>query len=158
MSVDHIDNRLIDDFEVIRLREHKLITDLLAFLPKIDNLGDERVSQARDALFHADHPFLMVFVGPFSSGKSSIINALVGDDDLLRVIATLLGPELKRMQRRAHNISFTPEQLDRDYKAGVDAVRLQFCTSDAGNQKRFSYDLMKESASLHTIILFQTSE
>lgn len=30
-------------------------------------------------------------------------------------------------------------------KTGVDAVRLQFCTSDAGNQKRFSFDLMKES-------------
>ncbi len=30
-------------------------------------------------------------------------------------------------------------------KAGVDAVRLQFFTSDVGNQKRFSYDLMKEN-------------
>ncbi len=29
-------------------------------------------------------------------------------------------------------------------KTGVDAVRLQFCTNDAGNQKRFSYELMKE--------------
>ncbi|MBT3405141.1 isoleucine--tRNA ligase [archaeon] len=30
-------------------------------------------------------------------------------------------------------------------KSGVDAVRLQFCTTDVGNQKRFSYDLMRES-------------
>ncbi|MEK6871788.1 MAG: class I tRNA ligase family protein, partial [Nanoarchaeota archaeon] len=29
-------------------------------------------------------------------------------------------------------------------KIGVDAVRLQFCTNEAGNQKRFSYELMKE--------------
>ena len=29
-------------------------------------------------------------------------------------------------------------------KTGVDAVRLQFCTNEAGNQKRFSYELMKE--------------
>ena len=30
-------------------------------------------------------------------------------------------------------------------KSGIDAVRLQFCTTDAGNPKRFSYELMKES-------------
>lgn len=30
-------------------------------------------------------------------------------------------------------------------KTGVDAVRLQFFTADAGNQKRFSFELMKES-------------
>ncbi|MFB6246332.1 MAG: isoleucine--tRNA ligase [Candidatus Pacearchaeota archaeon] len=29
-------------------------------------------------------------------------------------------------------------------KAGIDATRLQFFTADAGNQKRFSYNLMKE--------------
>ena len=28
-------------------------------------------------------------------------------------------------------------------KTGIDAVRLQFCTSDAGNQKRFFHQLMK---------------
>ena len=39
----------------------------------------------RDALFHADHPFLIVLVGPFSSGKSSIINALLGDPELLPI-------------------------------------------------------------------------
>ncbi|MCZ7546684.1 MAG: dynamin family protein [Anaerolineae bacterium] len=32
----------------------------------------------RDALFHTDNPFLIVLVGPFSAGKSAIINALVG--------------------------------------------------------------------------------
>jgi isoleucyl-tRNA synthetase len=30
-------------------------------------------------------------------------------------------------------------------KAGVDAIRLQFCTNNVGNSKRFSYELMKES-------------
>lgn len=77
--------RLIQDYEAIRHREYDLITSLLDVLPKIDNLDDERISQVRDAMFHADHPFLMVFVGPFSSGKSSIINALLGDADLLRI-------------------------------------------------------------------------
>ncbi|MEQ8677546.1 MAG: dynamin family protein [Aggregatilineales bacterium] len=72
-------------YEALRRREYELISNLLTLLPKIDNLDESRVLQVRDALFHADHPFLMVFVGPFSSGKSSLINALLGKPDLLRV-------------------------------------------------------------------------
>lgn len=82
------ENKLVQDYELIRRREYELITTLLDVLPKVENLEPERVSQVRDALFHADHPFLMVFVGPFSSGKSSIINALLGERDLLRVGVT----------------------------------------------------------------------
>lgn len=80
-----LDTRLVTDYEAIRRREYELITDLLDVLPRVDNLPPERVAQVRDALFHADHPYLMVFVGPFSSGKSSLINALVGKPDLLNV-------------------------------------------------------------------------
>jgi len=72
-------------YEDIRRKEYELISDLLEILPKIDMVDEERVAQVRDALFHADHPFLMVFVGPFSSGKSSLINALLGSEDVLRV-------------------------------------------------------------------------
>jgi small GTP-binding protein len=79
------ETRLLSAYEAIRRREYELINDLLKLLPKIDALPDDRVSQVRDALFHADHPFLMVFVGPFSSGKSSLINALCGEKDLLAV-------------------------------------------------------------------------
>jgi small GTP-binding protein len=79
------ESRLLATYEDIRRREYELISDLLTLLPKIDALGEDRVAQVRDALFHADHPYLMVFVGPFSSGKSSLINALCGEDDLLRV-------------------------------------------------------------------------
>lgn len=74
------DTRLATQYERIRRREYELITELIGLLPKIDTLGEDRVAQVRDALFHADHPFLMVFVGPFSSGKSSIINALIGEE------------------------------------------------------------------------------
>lgn len=77
--------QLATRYETIRRREYELINELLELLPKIETLGEERVSQVRDALFHADHPFLMVFVGPFSSGKSSLINALLGDSELLPV-------------------------------------------------------------------------
>lgn len=76
---------LLQAYESIRQREYELITGLLDVLPRITQFDDEHVGQVRDALFHADHPFLMVFVGPFSSGKSSIINALLGTKDLLRI-------------------------------------------------------------------------
>lgn len=77
--------KLIQDYEAIRLREYELITDMLEILPRIDNIGEQRIGQVRDAMFHADHPYLMVLVGPFSSGKSSIINALLGEEDFLKI-------------------------------------------------------------------------
>jgi len=85
LAVDGVDTKLSLDYEDIRRQEYELITDLLDILPRIDNLGTERLEQVRDALFHADHPFLAVFIGPFSSGKTSILNALLGESDLLAV-------------------------------------------------------------------------
>lgn len=85
MALVNVETKLATEYETIRRREYELITGLLEFLPKVDNLGDERLGQMRDALFHADHPFLIVLVGPFNSGKSSIINALLGELDLLTV-------------------------------------------------------------------------
>ncbi|MBZ0295640.1 MAG: dynamin family protein [Anaerolineae bacterium] len=86
--MENAETKLAVDYEAIRRREYELITELLDVLPKVDNLPEERIAQVRDALFHADHPYLMVFVGPFSSGKSSIINALLGQGDLLPVGVT----------------------------------------------------------------------
>lgn len=85
LAENNRDTRLVTSYEALRRREYELITTLLDILPKVENLGEERISQVRDALFHADHPFMMVFVGPFSSGKSSILNALLGKHELLRV-------------------------------------------------------------------------
>ncbi|MGY4884077.1 MAG: isoleucine--tRNA ligase [Nanobdellota archaeon] len=48
----------------------------------------------------------------------------------------------EKMSKSKGNIIKPREIID---KAGVDGVRLQFFTSDAGNQKRFSYELMKEN-------------
>ncbi|MDX2160731.1 MAG: dynamin family protein [bacterium] len=84
-TVEKPDTKVALAYEGIRRREYELITKLLEVLPKVDGLPEDQVSQVRDALFHADHPYLMVFVGPFSSGKSSLINALVGKSDLLMV-------------------------------------------------------------------------
>ncbi len=85
MTIDTQETRLATRYEKIRRREYEVINKLLDLLPKIDTLDKGQITQVRDALFHADHPFLMVFVGPFSSGKSSLINALLGDGELLPV-------------------------------------------------------------------------
>ena len=82
------DEKLLEAYQSIRRREHMLIHDLLPTLSKIDTLEEERVNQVRDAMFHTDHPYLMVLVGPFNAGKSSIVNALMGSDDLLKIGAT----------------------------------------------------------------------
>jgi len=81
---DDKSTKLALDYEAIRRKEHEVITDLLEVLPRIETLGEARIAQVRDALFHADNPFLVVFVGPFSAGKSSLLNALL-QRDLLRV-------------------------------------------------------------------------
>lgn len=79
------DSKLIQDYEALRRREYELITNLLDVLPRIHNVEENRINQVRDALFHADHPYLMVLVGPFNSGKSSIVNAMLGHEDLVRI-------------------------------------------------------------------------
>lgn len=79
------ENGLARQYDSLRRREFSVLTDLLEVLPKIDGLNPDNASQARDALFHADNPYLMVFVGAFNSGKSSLINALLGSGDILPV-------------------------------------------------------------------------
>jgi len=41
-------------------------------------------------------------------------------------------------------------------KSGVDAIRLQFCETDAGSQKRFSYELMRESVLPFLTVLYNS--
>jgi len=48
----------------------------------------------------------------------------------------------EKMSKSKGNIIRPREIID---KTGVDAVRLQFCTTDVGNTKRFSQELMRES-------------
>ena len=48
----------------------------------------------------------------------------------------------KKMSKSLGNVIKPREIID---QAGVDAIRLQFCTTEAGNFKPFSYNLMRES-------------
>lgn len=114
------DTKLAVQYETLRRREYELITQLLDILPKIDGLPEERVTQMRDALFHADSPFLMVLMGPFNSGKSSIINALLGKPDLLpigpvpttdRITMLRYGEEAQRVRTGEIDTVFFPSPL-----------------------------------------------
>lgn len=82
METELLSSKLLGDYEAIRRQEHEQITQLLDVLGRVDGMPDDEMEQVRDALFHANHPYLMVMVGPFGSGKSSIINALLGEDVL----------------------------------------------------------------------------
>ncbi len=80
MDSEQLPGKLLSQYEAVRRQEHEQITALLDTLERVDSLPDDQMEQVRDALFHTNHPFLMVMVGPFGSGKSSIINALLGEE------------------------------------------------------------------------------
>ena len=57
----------------------------------------------------------------------------------------------EKMSKSKGNIIKPNEMIE---QAGVDAIRLQFCATDAGNQKRFSFNLMKESVIPFLTVLY----
>jgi len=62
----------------------------------------------------------------------------------------ILDEKGEKMSKTKGNIIKPKEIID---KTGIDAVRLQFCINDTGNQKRFSYGLMKDPVlSLLTVL------
>ncbi len=69
-------------YDDLRRRENEALLRLADGLPRVDGLPPEVIEQARDAVFHSDHPFLLALIGPFGTGKSSLINALLGDSVL----------------------------------------------------------------------------
>ena len=70
---------LLTRYENLRRKEFEALSAFLDTLGKVDGLPAEHMGQARDALFHADHPYLIVLIGPFNTGKSTLINALIGE-------------------------------------------------------------------------------
>ncbi len=69
---------LLTRYDNLRRKQREILTATLDTLGKVDGLPEAQMAQARDALFHADHPYLCVLVGAFNTGKSSLINALIG--------------------------------------------------------------------------------
>jgi len=61
----------------------------------------------------------------------------------------------EKMSKSKGNIIVPKDIID---KAGVDSIRLQFCTSEVGNFKRFSYDLMRESVIPFLTVLYNTNK
>jgi small GTP-binding protein len=70
---------LLTRYDNLRRRQREQITHMVDTLGRVDGLPPEQLEQARDALFHADHPYLIALVGAFNAGKSSLINALLGE-------------------------------------------------------------------------------
>ncbi len=67
-----------DTVQGLLTRERLLLADLAAFL-EAQGAPAEAVQHARTALASLDESFLLVVVGEFNAGKSSFVNALLGD-------------------------------------------------------------------------------
>jgi GTPase SAR1 family protein len=119
VETEQLSGKLLAQYEAIRRQEYEQITDLLDTLGRVDGLPENEMEQARDALFHTNHPFLMVMVGPFGSGKSSLINALIGQEVLDvgpipttdRIVILRHGPDLQRTRSGDTETVFFPSLL-----------------------------------------------
>jgi Nif-specific regulatory protein len=93
-----------------------LVTDVLSepmFLSRIA----EPIEGSKHHVGFISVPLLLdgKTVGVLSAQRRANPRRRYADDvDLLRVIATMIAPVLQQMRHRAHNISFVPDQLDRD--------------------------------------------
>src|SRR5512140_976710 len=110
---------LLARYEALRRKEFDSLTSLLDTLGKIDGLPADQMNQARDALFHADHPFLIALIGAFNTGKSSLINALIGKSILdvgaipttTKIAILRHGPSIQRSQSGDVATIFYPAPL-----------------------------------------------
>lgn len=110
---------LLTRYETLRRKEFETLTGLVDALGKVDGLPAEQMDQARDALFHADHPYLIVLMGAFNTGKSSIINALIGEPVLGvgptpttdRIVILRQGPSVQRIASGDTDTIFHPSPL-----------------------------------------------
>ncbi len=72
---------LNDNLAALWSQERALIDELLSVLEGFE-LGEESRRQLQEAVGQVNELFLLVFVGEFNSGKSALINAMLGDSYL----------------------------------------------------------------------------
>jgi len=110
---------LLLQYENLRRKEGEALRALNETLARVEGLPADQMEQARDALFHADHPFLIVLTGGFNSGKSSILNALIGAQALgvgatpttERIIILRHGAAFQRLMTGETDTVFHPSPL-----------------------------------------------
>jgi GTP-binding protein EngB required for normal cell division len=110
---------LLARYESVRRKQQETLRGLVDSLSKVDGLPAEELERARDALFHADHPFLIPLIGGFNTGKSSILNALIGEAALGvgptpttdRLIVLRHGSAFQRMATGETDTVFHPSKI-----------------------------------------------
>lgn len=111
--------KVLARYAEVRRQQYELFNKLLETLTRVDDLPENYLQQIRDAIFHTDHPFLLTLVGPFSSGKSSVINALLGESVLQigpvpttdHIAILRYGPTLQKSRTGEVSTVFYPADL-----------------------------------------------
>ncbi|VVB83045.1 Isoleucine--tRNA ligase [uncultured archaeon] len=140
-----------------------------------------RVSDVIDCWYDSGSASFAQFHYPFENKKeferrfpydfiSEAIDQTRGWFYTLHVLATILfdKPAYKNVICAGHVVDEKGEKMSKSKgniivprtiidNTGVDAVRLQFCTAEAGNQKRFSFELMKEEVLPFLNVLYNCS-
>lgn len=102
-------------------RERLLLMDLLAFL-STQGAPPESIGHARQAVQNLDESFLLVVVGEFNAGKSSFVNALLGQS----VLPEGVTPTTDRIYVLMHGERGEPETTDDPFvlrlRAPLDAL------------------------------------
>jgi isoleucyl-tRNA synthetase len=159
-ELEKLSGKKLKDFHKPEIDKIKIVKDGKTY---------ERVSDVIDCWYDSGSASFAQFHYPFENKKefdkrfpydfiSEAIDQTRGWFYTLHVLAVALfdKPAYKNVICAGHVVDDKGEKMSKSKgniikprdiidKTGVDAVRLQFCTSDAGSQKRFSYDLMKES-------------
>jgi ribosome biogenesis GTPase A len=102
---------LSDPQKLIWQRERELISRLLDILEGWDFTSDEP-SHLREALEQLNEFFLLVVVGEFNSGKSALINALLGEEFLKEGVT----PTTDRIHIVKYGEPSAPEILSEDIR------------------------------------------
>jgi len=142
----------------------------------------ERVPDVIDCWYDSGSASFAQFHYPFENKKefekrfpydfiSEAIDQTRGWFYTMHVLATILfdKPAYKNVICAGHIVDEKGEKMSKSKgniikpkeiikKAGVDAIRLQFCTTEAGNFKPFSYNLMKESVIPFLTILYNLNK